>query len=153
MGERGPAPKPTALRLLHGETKPSRVGKREPMPRSALPVMPEWLPEKVQVVWRRTVDELAHMHIVTAADGDALAVYCQAVVHYEDACRLVNTAGMLIRGRLGEVVKNPAMQFVRDQGLLIKVMAGQFGLTPAARVGLEAGEAPESLAGPERLLS
>jgi hypothetical protein len=35
MGKRGPAPKPTNLRVLHGE-KPYRINQAEPKPRSSL---------------------------------------------------------------------------------------------------------------------
>jgi len=88
----------------------------------------------------------------SSADGDALLVYCQAVVHYTEACKLVNTAGLLIKGHDGGVVKNPAVQIVRDTGIMIRVMAGEFGLTPSARVGLTARTERD---GPhaERLLS
>lgn len=152
MGSRGPAPKPTALKLLHGQNKPSQVNPNEPRPREALPVAPEWLSEETRAVWDRVVGELSHMRVVTAADADALVVYCQAVVHHRRAVESVERDGMLITGRLGEPVKNPVMQFVRDQAVLVKVMAQQFGLTPAARVGLTAGEVDDR-SGAERLLS
>jgi P27 family predicted phage terminase small subunit len=153
MGARGPAPTPTQLRLLHGETRPSRIHQNEPKPRAVLPVAPDWLTDRARSVWDRTVAELDHMGMATMADQDSLVVYCQSVAHYEEACRLVNTAGLLIRGRDGGVVKNPAMQFVRDQAVLIRAYAREFGLTPAARVGLETGEQPEQHLGPQRLLS
>lgn len=152
MGDRGPAPKPTNLKLLHGETRPSRINASEPRPRPALPDAPSWLSDDVRAVWDRVVTELRHMRVVTAADTDALVVYCQAVVHHREACEQVNRDGLMMIGQKGELVKNPAMQFVRDQAVLIKVMASQFGLTPAARVGLTAGEAP-SVEGVERLFS
>jgi P27 family predicted phage terminase small subunit len=148
----GRPPKPTALKLLHGETRPSRVNPNEARPRDALPVPPEWLSDEVRAVWDRVVDELRHMRVVSAADTDALVVYCQAVVHHREAAELVNREGLLLAGRDGGWVKHPAMQFVRDQAVLIKVMAGQFGLTPAARVGLSTGDAPD-VEGAARLLS
>ena len=152
MGARGPAPKPTQLKLLHGETRPSRVNLNEPSPRAELPEPPEWLVGEALRVWRYTLGELRHMRVVTAADRDALAVYCQAVAHYAEAAAAVSEQGMLITGKDGYTVRNPAMQFVRDQAVLVKAMAGQFGLTPSARVGLTAGEAPDAT-GAERLLS
>lgn len=144
--------KPTALKLLHGETRPSQLNPNEPMPRMVAPDPPVWLSGRALEVWRRVAAELAHMRVLSAADGDALVVYCQAVAHYEEAVALVGEQGMLVRGRLGEWVKNPAMQFVRDQAVLVKVMAREFGLTPAARVGLAVGDVRES-GGAERLLS
>jgi P27 family predicted phage terminase small subunit len=152
MGARGPAPKPTQLRVLHGETAPSRVNPNEAKPRAAAPQTPGWLSGRALEVWHRTCVELKHMGLLSAADGDALTVYCQAVAHYEEAVALVAQDGMMIPGRDGGVVKHPAMQFVRDQAVLIKVMAREFGLTPAARVGLS-GDKGEEPGGAERLLS
>jgi P27 family predicted phage terminase small subunit len=153
MGARGPAPKPTKLRVLHGETRPSRINADEPQPAKMEPTPPEWLNAKALVVWERTVYQLRVMSMLTAADGDALAVYCQSVVNYEEAVRLVNAAGYIIRGRDGNPVKNPAVQMVRDFGAQVRVMAGEFGLTPAARVGLSTKGSPSAGAGAERYLS
>lgn len=150
MGDRGPRPLPSNVRRLNGETRPSRLNPNEVMPRQATPEPPAWLGDRATEVWNRTVVELAAMKVLAASDVDSLVIYCQAVAHYEEAVRLVNASGMLIRGRLGEVVKNPAMQFVRDQATLVQRMAREFGLTPSARVGLT-GETVES-SDAERLL-
>ena len=40
MGRRGPAPTPTKLKLLRGETRPSRINRAEPKP-GGVPRMPE----------------------------------------------------------------------------------------------------------------
>lgn len=144
MGNRGPAKKPTALKLLQGEHRASRINANEPVPRPLPPEPPGWLPKDVRAVWDRTLVELTAMNLAASADGDSLVVFCQAVVHYAEACRLVNTAGILIKGENGGVVKNPAMQIVRDTGHTIRTMGGQFGLTPAARAGLSAGRADDA---------
>jgi len=153
MVKRGPAPKPTNLRLLQGETRPSRVNHDEPQPANKEPVPAEWFTPAVREVWDRTVRELRIMHLLAAADQDALAVYCQSVVNYQEAVKLVNAAGLVMRGRDGGVVKNPAIQMVRDFGAQVRVMANEFGLTPAARVGLSTKEKPSAGAGAERYLS
>jgi P27 family predicted phage terminase small subunit len=64
-------------------------------------------------------------------------MYCEAVVRYEQAARLLSQSAPLIRGRRGaELVKNPLHQVVRDNAPLVRALAGDLGLTPAARVGL-----------------
>ena len=40
MGRRGPAPTPTKVKRLRGETRPSRLNHAEPLPHPALPRMP-----------------------------------------------------------------------------------------------------------------
>jgi P27 family predicted phage terminase small subunit len=151
--KRGRAPTPTKLRLLHGEHRPSRINANEPVPAAMEPVAPEWFTVEARAVWDRVTYQLKMMELLTAADQDALVVYCEAVVNYEAAVKLVSKAGLLIRGRDGNVVKNPAVQMVRDFGATIRVMSGEFGLTPAARVGLSTKSNPSAAAGAERLLS
>lgn len=133
------ARKPTALKLLHGETRPSRLNLDEPQPRDGVPDPPDWLSAETRAVWDRTSAELAAMGLLTTADRDALAVYCQAVVHHAAAVREVEGRGLLVKGRGGVMVKNPACQMVREQAVLIKIMGQQFGLTPTARASLTTG--------------
>jgi P27 family predicted phage terminase small subunit len=66
---------------------------------------------------------------------------------------LLDNAGLLIRGRDGGVVKNPAVQFVRDFGAQLRVLGNEFGFSPAARVGLSTKDKPSAGAGAERYLS
>lgn len=150
MGQRGPAPKPTALRLLHGQ-KPKNPD--EPMARVGTPDPPDWIDADVRAVWDRTVDELTHMGVLTTADRDTLVVYCQAVVNHAQAAQLVAKSGTLLRGRDGGVVKNPACQIMRDQALLVRAMAQEFGLTPSARVSITTNRKGSDEHAAERLLS
>ena len=81
MGRRGPAPLPSALKRLHGETRPSRLNDREPLPRRTAPRPPADLDPAAKAIWRRTVREMP-AGVITAVDADALACYCEAVVRY-----------------------------------------------------------------------
>ena len=143
MGSRGPAPTPTALRLLRGETRPSRLNRAEPTPRSRRPTMPPDLSVAATRVWRRVLREYGASGVITAADADVLRAYCEAVARYVDAARTLEASGPLIRGaRGGELVKNPLHQIVRDNALLLRAFARELGLTPSARTGLS-GRAAE----------
>ena len=136
MGRRGPAPAPTRLKLLKGETRPSRLGAGEPVPGPGMPRMPGWLSPDAREVWDRTVRELAVMGMAHAADSDALAVYCSAVVTHARAQQLLDAAGPLIKGHDGGVVRNPAVTVVNHCAVIIGRYAREFGLTPSARVNL-----------------
>ena len=151
--KRGPAASPTKLRLLHGETRPSRINYNEPVPAAMEPVMPEWFTPEARAVWERVTYQLRMMGLLHAADQDALVVYCEAVVNYTHAQQMVSKAGLLVRGRDGNAVKNPAVQMVREFGATIRVMSAEFGLTPSARVGLSTTQRAPEKAGAERLLS
>ena len=141
MGRRGPAPLPTALKLLHGERRAQRLNPDEPRPRRALPRRPPDLSAAAQVVWRRVIRELGASGVLTAADSDVLRAYCEAVARYAVAARTLEQSGPLVRGaRGGELVKNPLHQIVRDNADLLRLLARELGLSPAARSGLRAVE-------------
>lgn len=153
MGQRGPSPKPTALRVLHGETRPSKINADEPQPAQMDPVAPDYLTDDGLKIWDATVYQLRAMGLLAAADQDALAVYCQSVVSYSEAARNVNQRGLLVKTADRGWVKNPAVQMMREFGAQVRSMAGEFGLTPAARVGLSTDTRRTDASGPERLLS
>lgn len=132
MGMRGPAPKPTALRKVHGDRK-DRINTREPQPRQALPEPPMDMTADGREVWIYTINELGPMKIATAADRDALAAYCEAVSLHRRATRLLADSDLLIEGQRGNLVRNPAVQMQRDAAATMKSFAAEFGLTPRAR--------------------
>jgi P27 family predicted phage terminase small subunit len=155
MGRRGPAPVPTRLKVLHGETRPSRIGGAEPVPRAALPVPPAWLAAPARAVWDRTVAELSAMGMAHAADTDSLVVYCTAVVNHARAQQLLDTTGPLIKGVEGGVVRSPAVAIVNAAAVIVNKYAREFGLTPSARVNLgrQQAELPRARDLADRLLS
>jgi P27 family predicted phage terminase small subunit len=138
MGQRGPAPTPTNLKLLRGETRPSRIGSGEPMPREALPEAPDWLADDARAVWDATVPELGAMGLAYAADTAALVVYCNAVAVHARAQRELDEHGVLVDGAHDVRVRNPAATVVSHSAAIISRYGREFGLTPAARVGLTA---------------
>lgn len=155
MGRRGPPPVPTQLKLLRGETRPSRLPVNEPKPSDELPAAPGWLSPDALRVWDRTVTELGIMGMAHAADTDSLVVYCTAVVNHARAQQLLDAAGPLIKGVEGNVVRNPAVAVVHASSVVINRYAREFGLTPAARVNLgrPPADLPRSRDLAERLLT
>ena len=137
MGRRGPQPMPTKLKVLHGERRPSRVNRNEPQPRRSLPVRPPDLSAAAAKVWRRIMRDYGATGVITAADGDALRAYCEAVARYQHAAVALEKSGPLVEGaRYGDLVKNPLHQIVRDNADLLRQFARELGLTPSARTGL-----------------
>jgi P27 family predicted phage terminase small subunit len=136
MGRRGPAPLPTKMKLLRGETRPSRLNLHEPMPSPDVPKMPADMDAEAKVVWRRVLRDMRHTGVIRAADTDVLRAYCESVARYEYAGRLLAQSGPLVRGQRGELVKNPLHQVVRDNADEIRQFARELGLSPSARVCL-----------------
>ena len=152
MGKRGPAPKPTALRILHGDRK-DRINTEEPVPRDGELEPPEGMSAIALDVWHYTLAEMGTMRIAKPADRDALVAYCEAVAQHRRASELLAHSEILIKGQKGNVVRNPAVQMQRDAAMTIKAFAAEFGLTPRARAEFTAPRRSPDAGDPERLLS
>jgi P27 family predicted phage terminase small subunit len=135
LGRRGPAPTPTKVKILRGETRPSRVNYREPIPSSNVPKMPADMDAEAKVVWRRVISSMGHTGVIRVPDADILRCYCEAVSRYAQAARLYAGSGPLVR-HAGGLVKNPLHQVVRDDSDQIRLFARELGLSPSARAGL-----------------
>lgn len=145
MGRRGPARRPTMLRLVEG-ARPDKVNQDEPQPRPVDPEPPEeWTelgPDLCEqlLVWNRTVDQLRGMGLAFAADTDSLVAYVEAVVVHRRASRQLAATDctLLVTGAQGNLVKNPLLQIQRDAAAVIRAFAREFGLTPSARASVKA---------------
>jgi P27 family predicted phage terminase small subunit len=135
MGRRGPAPTPTRVKRLRGETRPSRLNFEEPTPSADLPKMPADMDPDAKVVWRRVLRTMGHTGVIRAADADVLRCYCEAVSRYAQAVKLYVGSGPLLRDR-GHLVKTPLHQVVRDNADEVRQFARELGLSPSARAGL-----------------
>ena len=135
MGRRGPAPTPTKVKRLRGETRPSRLNLHEPIPSAELPRMPTDMDPDAKAVWRRVIRDMRHTGVIRSADADVLRCYCEAVSRYAAAARLYAQTGPLTR-RDGNLVKNPLHQVARDNADEVRQFARELGLSPSARVGL-----------------
>jgi P27 family predicted phage terminase small subunit len=91
--------------------------------------MPSWLTPEARVLWRRTLRELAVMRVVTLADGFHVAMYCTVAAEFIAAAALVARDGLLVAGRDGGMVANPACRIERDR----LVMAHRLGATLGCR--------------------
>jgi P27 family predicted phage terminase small subunit len=143
MGSLGPAPLPTALKLLHGERRPSRLNRDEPRPPANAPQMPDDLAPAAQLVWRRVLETQAP-GVILAAHSDVLRLYCEAVVRSEESAALLRQSGPLILDRHhgGAPVASPLHRIVRDNATLVRTLAGDLGLTPSSLSSVHAAPKP-----------
>jgi P27 family predicted phage terminase small subunit len=128
---------PTALKVLHGEKREERLNRTAPKPKDH-PVMPAGMNADAQKVWRRQMKAMGDTGILTAVDADALRAYCEAVVRYTEAAERLGESGPLMRGREGNLVRNPLHQITRDNAMLLRLFARDLGFLPSAREGLTA---------------
>lgn len=160
MGKRGPAPKPTALRLLEGNPGKRAINKQEPRPPVRDPKMPQWLGRKARRLWRRLAPELQARAGMSDWDAEAFAVLCEAVEMYGAAVQDIHERGQILEetrtryNRDGSVFsketvrsKNPSVQIARDSAHTIRAYAQEFGMTPSARSGIKLPEVDAETAG------
>jgi P27 family predicted phage terminase small subunit len=116
---------------------------------------PGWLSGEAAVKWDELVPHLLSMQMVTAADTDVLAAYCECYARWRTLARMAaRTPPVFNRGGEGAqavLVRNPLWAQVRDAEAGLRTLAREFGFTPSSRAGMRAGTAMGAIA--ERLLS
>jgi P27 family predicted phage terminase small subunit len=144
MGKRGPAGKPTNLRLLHGDQKkdPQRVNRNEPIPDASDIKPPTWLSKQARRVWRKLAPDLIAKKVLTGWDVEAFASYCDAVVRRAEAAKKVEEEGQVVElpvfNKNGDltgyrVARNPWLMAHKDADLQAQRWGARFGLTPSER--------------------
>src|SRR3990167_682586 len=153
MGERGPAPKPATLHLLHGNAgKKSLASLLDDVvrPRVEIPDCPAHLDGEARAEWERIAPHLQSLGLISQIDRAALAAYCDAWGEYVWAATRIaalNGADRKekrvadITGERGRIWDTPSgykqisvLQQIRNRALemLTKFLA-EFGMSPSAR--------------------
>ncbi|MFE9737329.1 phage terminase small subunit P27 family [Streptomyces sp. NPDC006477] len=160
MGKRGPAPKPTALRVLHGDRK-DRINTDEPRPAEGDIVPPAWLREDAVEVWETLADGLITTGVLTTWDVEAFANWCDAVARRREAAEHVAAEGAVVEhpvfNKNGDISghrmgKNAWLMALDAADAQVQRYGARFGLTPSDRAQLHIG-GQEKPGGAERLLS
>src|SRR5689334_7039238 len=96
---RGRRPKPTALKILHGDRiDPDHV---EPQPEAAIPTCPEHLDKAAKQEWDRLAQELHQLGLLTRLDMAVLAAYCQCWARWVAAERQLAETGHVCKSPSG----------------------------------------------------
>ena len=131
--------KPTHLKIIEGNRGNRPLPADEVKPPVDKPSAPQWLTDEAKKEWRYIVPRLDSLGILTKIDRTTLEVYCEAVATHREATDWIAKKGILVSGRKGEAVKNPALQVQRDAARLIATYSRMFGFSPADRAGLDGG--------------
>lgn len=160
MGARGPKPKPTNLRVLHGDKK-SRINKNEPIPSDAEVRIPGHLSDGATAVWDRLAPELVERGVLTTWDVDEFAAFCDAADRTERSRRTLDAQGEVteqaVFDRNGKqtgyrVAQNPWFQIWKTSNELMQKFGARFGLSPSERSQIKV-ERPGNGKSAARLLS
>jgi P27 family predicted phage terminase small subunit len=144
MGKRGPAPKPTILKLIEGNKGKRKLNRLEPKPDPTMPKCPKHLDKVAKKEWRVIALELSRLGLLTLVDRAALAAYCQTYSRWVSAENMIKSMaekdpeyqGLMTAGERG-FVTNPLVKISRDCLGQMKVFLCEFGLTPSSRTRLE----------------
>lgn len=151
MGKRGPAPKPTHLKVLSG-TREDRLNRDEPTPGEGVVAPPVELPEDAMAVWNRLAPDLIRKRVLTAWDVDAFAEFCRTVAIYNRAAREVESLPLTAKGAAGGVTVQPAFRVMQATAQMMRSTGQRFGLTPGDRAALKVSSDEAPKGGGERLL-
>ena len=131
MGARGPKPAPTVLKLLRGETRPSRVNHAEPtLPPPSTLSPPPTLKGAGLREWLRLVGSLSTAGVLTDGDMSLFEDFCRAL---SDLRRCEAKAARLgLERAIATGVQGTAIK-LRAQ---VTQLRAHLGLTPSSRSGI-----------------
>ncbi|NML29393.1 phage terminase small subunit P27 family [Paraburkholderia antibiotica] len=144
--------KPTALHVVDGTFRADRQPRKTLTPGAKMPDAPAHVRRDLIAFteWRRIAREFAGLGMITALDRGPLAAVCVLYgrwVRAENALakmgeRDATTHGLIIRTALGNAIQNPLVGIANRAMLMYVRMCREFGMTPAARAGIEMAPGP-----------
>ncbi len=150
MGKRGPAPKPTKLREAQGNPGRKKIAKSEVAPQPGIPPIPSFLTPMAKREWKRVSKLLAGLGLLSELDMAALAAYCVAWDRFRRSeLKLRGNKELVVTNALGYKAQNPWLQVANKAQDQMNKFFKEFGLTPAARVGLSPTIPPDENRVPE----
>jgi P27 family predicted phage terminase small subunit len=150
-GRNGRPPKPAPLRLLEGNRGKRRVpAEVPPLPGPTDP--PANLSAEARAVWLRLAPELVAKRLLAPLYVDQFFFLCESIVAGQRAAVLLAAVGPIVM-RDGQAVPNPASREFARYTLLVRALAGEFGMSPASLTAMARAAKPEEDPGsPLRLL-
>lgn len=154
--KRGPAPTPSAILDIRGSRK-QRHEKGEPKPDRGRPRCPAWLKGTAKSEWKKLVEMLDRMGILTKVDGNALSRYCRLWQRWRKAEDFIEEHGdqYPVKDKKGNTVSFrifPSARIATTLSAELRRLEQEFGLTPASRTRIseEATQAGASVSEPHK---
>ena len=140
MSIRGRKPKPTAMKVFEGNPGKRPLNDKEPKPPKGMPLCPAWLEGEAKKEWRRLSRIMSQMGILSLVDKAAFATYCQAYARYKEAEEYISKHGSTFTTPSGYIQQVPQVSIAQTYSKIMIKIASEFGLTPASRSRIVAGE-------------
>jgi P27 family predicted phage terminase small subunit len=145
MGKRGPRPQPTQLKILRGNPGKRPINKSEPQPSADGVVMPPHLGEVAAVKWAEVLPLLQAVKVMTRADIEALARYCDTYEWWLATRAKLKKEGdtypiLNDKGDVKYIAQRPEVSIAHKLAVQLRQLEQDFGLNPSARTGLHVEE-------------
>jgi P27 family predicted phage terminase small subunit len=142
MGRRGPKPQPTQFKILRGNPGCRPLNIHEPQPSPEGIVMPEHLGEIATTQWNSLLPMLQATRVMTRADVEALARYCDTYEWWIDTRAKLKKEGdtypiLNDKGEVKYIAQRPEVSIAHKLATQLRQLEADFGLSPAARVSLK----------------
>lgn len=134
----GPAPTPTALKIMKGNPGKRPLNKLEPMPEVGAPQPPDFIQGSALDGWNRITETLAPTRVLTLADWLVMAMTADAYGRWVDAREQVASTGGPVVNNKGTVQQNPYVWERNKAFEQLEKLLPKIGLTPADRSRLQA---------------
>lgn len=141
MGKRGPAKKPTKLKILEGNPGKKRLP-NEPQPTVGTLRKPEWLRPAAAEHWDRLAPELQRLGLLTVVDEASFGQLCQEYAVWREAEERLaaEEPRVMCVGEQGYMQTSPWETIRRNARADYIAIAKQFGMTPASRADVTTAE-------------
>ncbi len=132
----GPAPKPTALKLLDG-TRKDRINANEPKLPPGIPECPAHLNDIGRAKWFELVGQLDGTGVLTMADATGLemlcSIYCEMRAATAVIMKIKKKPDIITHCSNGTPMKSQYLKVAQESRAALLTLLREFGLTPASR--------------------
>ena len=132
---RGPVPISARVAALRGTPGKRRQPTRAEL-RALAPTMPRWLTKEAKEEWKRVIEELVPLGLITRAHRQVLARYCMWWSRWVDLNRLIEREYLKPGRHKPDRIRNPLFIMLRQADDQLNALQAQLGVTPVARLRL-----------------
>jgi P27 family predicted phage terminase small subunit len=145
MGKRGPRPTPTKLKILRGNPGCRPLNNSEPEPPTDGIAMPPHLGEVAAARWHELLPMLQSVKVMTKADIEALARYCDTYEWWLATRARLKKEGdtypiLNDKGEIKYIAQRPEVSIAHKLAVQLRQLEQDFGLNPSARTSLHVEE-------------
>lgn len=139
MGKRGPAKQPTKIKIARGTLRGSRAN--EPQPPADGVTMPPHLGPVAAARWGELLPMLQSVRVMTRADVEALARYCDTYEWWLAVRAKLKAEGdtypiLNDGGQVKYIAQRPEVAIAHKLAQQLRQLEQDFGLNPSARASM-----------------